>query len=133
MFYFVLGNLSPKYRSKLSAIQLVAIAKQKDLSLYGMDAVLQPFVEHIKRLVRNCMYIGLLSDVYLIMCHTNKENGCDFIVDGRTEKIYGTLAAISADNLGSLALGGFKESCSSFRCCRHCMATQETAKSKVKL
>ena len=25
--------------------------------------------------------------------------------------LFGTLAAISADNLGSLALGGFKESC----------------------
>ena len=46
---------------------------------------------------------------------------------------YGTLATVSADNLGSLALGGFKESCSSLRCCRHCMATQDTARSKVRV
>ena len=38
---------------------------------------------------------------------------------------------LSPDNLGSLALGGFKESCSSFRLCRQCMATSDTAKSKV--
>lgn len=48
------------------------------------------------------------------------------------EKFYGTLAVVSADNLGSLALGGFKESCTAYRCCRHCMATQETAKTQVK-
>ena len=45
--------------------------------------------------------------------------------------MYGTISVISADNLGSLALGGFKESCSANRCCRHCMATQDTAKTKV--
>lgn len=44
---------------------------------------------------------------------------------------YGTIAAISADNLGSLALGGFKESCSAYRCCRHCLATRETFKTQV--
>lgn len=34
------------------------------------------------------------------------------------------------DNLGSLELGGFKESCgSAYRTCRHCMATQATARS----
>lgn len=63
MFYFVLGNMSPKYRSKLSAIQLVAIAKQKDLSLYGMDAVMQPFVKDIKNLVSN--YMTLYNDIII--------------------------------------------------------------------
>lgn len=45
--------------------------------------------------------------------------------------MFGTIAAISADNLGSLALGGFKESSSAYRLCRHCMATREESKSKV--
>lgn len=54
-----------------------------------------------------------------------------FEINGKMEKFYGTLAVISADNLGSL--GGFKESCSAYRCCRHCMATQETARTLVKL
>ncbi len=54
-----------------------------------------------------------------------------FEIEGKETKIYGTLSVVSADNLGSLALGGFKESCMAYRCCRHCMATQETARTKV--
>lgn len=38
---------------------------------------------------------------------------------------------MTGDNLGSLAIGGFKESCSALHCCRQCMATQETARSEV--
>ena len=55
--------MQPKYRSKLSTIQLVAIVKHKHLSMYGMDAVLRPFVDDIKKLVSVnldgilCMYI----------------------------------------------------------------------------
>lgn len=39
--------------------------------------------------------------------------------------MFGTITAISADNIGSLLLGGFKESCSALKLCRHCMATKE--------
>lgn len=38
------------------------------------------------------------------------------------------MAAVSADNLGSLALGGFKESNSAYRFCRQCLATREDSK-----
>ena len=51
IFYFTLGNVQPKYRSKLSTIQLVAVVKHKHLSMYGMDAVLRPFVNDMKKLV----------------------------------------------------------------------------------
>ena len=44
---------------------------------------------------------------------------------------YGSLALVSADNLGSLALGGFKESCTAVRMCHHCMATKENFKKHV--
>ena len=46
-FYFTLGNLSPKYRSKLSNIYLLALVKSTFISTYGMDAVLQPFIDMI--------------------------------------------------------------------------------------
>ena len=39
--------------SKLSAIQLVAIVKTTVLAIYGMDAVLQPFVNDLMKLVGN--------------------------------------------------------------------------------
>ena len=40
------------------------------------------------------------------------------MVEGRPKVYPGTLGIVSADNLGSLALGGFKESCSANRMCR---------------
>ena len=62
IFYFTLGNLPPKYRSKLSSIYLVAIAKQKYVTKYGMDAILQLFVQDMKKLV------SLLNvDLYIII------------------------------------------------------------------
>jgi len=50
-FYFTLGNLSPLYRSRLSSIQLVALVKASFISEYGMDAVLAPFINDVKKLV----------------------------------------------------------------------------------
>ena len=50
-FYFTLGSISPKYRSQLSAIQLVALVKSSFISTYGMDEILKPFVKDVKKLV----------------------------------------------------------------------------------
>ena len=55
------------------------------------------------------------------------------LIRGAAKIIYGTIAIISADNLGSLALGGFKESCSSLRMCRHCMATKDESQHQVRI
>ena len=55
----------------------------------------------------------------------------EFQVDGIPRIFHGTVAAVSADNLGALALGGFKESCSAYRCCRQCLATHATAATKI--
>ena len=51
MFYFTLGNINPKMRSKLRSIQLLAICKQKLIKQYGMNKILKPFVDDIKTLV----------------------------------------------------------------------------------
>ena len=50
-FYFTLGNLSPKFRSRLSSIQLVALVKSSFITEYGMDAIIRPFVDDMKKLV----------------------------------------------------------------------------------
>ena len=55
-FYFSLGNISPKYRSRVASIQLLGLVKSTYISEYGMDAVLKPIVEDIKKLV--CLYIN---------------------------------------------------------------------------
>ena len=54
MFYFTIGNMSPKYRSQLCNIQLVAVAKSNMISKYGMDEILKPFIADVKKLVCFC-------------------------------------------------------------------------------
>ena len=50
-FYYVLGNISPKYRSRLSLIQLVALVKTKHIKEHSMNVILEPIVADIKKLV----------------------------------------------------------------------------------
>ena len=125
MFYFTIGNMSPKYRSQLCNIQLVAIAKSTMISQYGMDEILKPFVNDLKKLV--CWYTYICNCIIFII----QEKGVEFCVNGRQKTLYGTLAVVSADNLGSLLLGGFKESCTALRMCRYCMATKEESNTQV--
>ncbi len=54
IFYFTLGNIPPSARSKLSSINLLAITKEKHLKKYGMDTILKPIVNDLKRLVSIC-------------------------------------------------------------------------------
>ena len=50
MFYYLLGNLQPKYRSQLKAIQLVAVANSSVVDDIGIDAVLKPLIDDMKKL-----------------------------------------------------------------------------------
>jgi len=59
-FYFTLGNLSPKYRSQLTSVYLVALVKSSFISAYGIDEVLRPFVNDVKKLV-NLTVLTILS------------------------------------------------------------------------
>lgn len=56
----MLGNL-PTFRSRFSAIHLVAMVKRSVLSEYGMDPMLRPFVDDLKKLVS--MYNLVFSEV----------------------------------------------------------------------
>ena len=51
IFYFLLGNLHPKYRSRLKSIQLLALCKTSYIKKYSLHAVLSPIVNDIKKLV----------------------------------------------------------------------------------
>lgn len=101
--FFTLCNIRPQYRSNLNAINLIAVAKHKDICAYGLDTYLSPFVDDLKTLY----------------CDGIKIN-----IGGIEHKFYGGLLAFLADNLAAHALGGFKESMSfSLRICRSCMVT----------
>ena len=69
---------------------------------------------------------------YLMFILLAQEQGVEFIIHGVPKMMYGgTLAIVSGDNLGSLALGGFKESCSALKICRHCVATKDESQKQV--
>lgn len=46
-------------------------------------------------------------------------------------KLRGSLVSLSADNLGSHFIGGFKGSCTASRPCRHCMVEYADMKNQV--
>lgn len=48
IFYYILGNISPRYRSQLKAIQLLAIAKSSVVIKYGPDTILESFMGDLK-------------------------------------------------------------------------------------
>lgn len=78
MFYWMLLNVHPAYRSTLHSIQLLAVAKSTDIRTYGIDAVLTPLiadmktpagevneasVTHVMIKCVTCIIIGYISDV----------------------------------------------------------------------
>ena len=101
--FFTLSNIRPQYRSTLKAINLIAVAKYKDICTYGINKYLSPFVDDLKTLY----------------C-----DGISVSIGGNECKFYGGLVAFLADNLAAHAVGGFKESMSfALRICRSCMIT----------
>jgi hypothetical protein len=111
-FYYVVGNIEPRYRSALRVIQLVTLVKSKLVDEYGVDEILKPFVESILKL----------------------EQGVSFTV-GRKEEtmtLFGALAVVCADNLAAHLLAGYKSLHRAFRRCRFCMATKDDMTAKVR-
>ena len=66
MFYFLLGNIRPAFRSQLKAIQLVAIANTSVVEMNGIDAILEPLIDDIKLLEK----VNDIDTVYCIHVHT---------------------------------------------------------------
>ena len=50
LFYFLLGNINPKYRSNLHVIQLVAVVETQILQKHSIHKILEPFMLDIKAL-----------------------------------------------------------------------------------
>ena len=58
-----------------------------------------------------------------------QESGYTFNIGGEPRKKWGTVCLVSADNLASNALGGFKGGSTANRGCRQCLATINELKS----
>lgn len=54
VFYYILGNIRPVFRSTLQAMQIVAVARADDVHTYGYNNLLKPFVEQMKLLAQVC-------------------------------------------------------------------------------
>lgn len=60
-----------------------------------------------------------------------KETGVTLNINGEMCNFQGTITVVSADNPASAYMGGFKQSATAFRFCRHCMGTKEEIESQV--
>ncbi|KAF3845425.1 hypothetical protein F7725_008588 [Dissostichus mawsoni] len=100
--YWVLANVSPKYRSALHAIQLAILVKVTDLRKYGYAAVLAPLLHDVRILEEDGVFIERVG-----------------------QNVKGTIFCVSADNLAAHGLSGFVESFKAGYLCRFCMATRE--------
>ncbi|XP_058961485.1 uncharacterized protein [Pocillopora verrucosa] len=109
-FYFNLGNLSPEYRSVINSIQLIALCRVPLIKKYGMNRILQPFMQDLHQL--------------------EADRGVTFWIDEQERTFSGSIGPYSSDNLGAHSLGGFQESFSGLRICRICMATREDTNTK---
>ncbi|XP_035994917.1 uncharacterized protein LOC118563700 [Fundulus heteroclitus] len=99
LIYYTLGNISPKYRSRLAAIRLLAMVKSKDLSHCGIDSIF----ERIKH--------DLIS-----LC-----DGVQVVTASGERTIYGALVSVCGDTLAQLEVAGFKEGVGfAYSKCRHC-------------
>ena len=111
-FFWTLLNIPPKYRSKLSCIQLAAVAKSRDCKQFGLKALLSDFIGGLKLLY---------------------EQGIDVVDDyGSVVCLKGGLVAFSGDTLASNYIGGFKEGVGfAHKLCRTCEVTSQESRSVV--
>ena len=68
-----------------------------------------------------------------LFCFSNvlQDDGYEFIIQKVPQRFRGTIGYCSGDNLGSQALGGFKEGSRAHRPCRDCMGNTEEIKINV--
>ncbi|XP_022616414.1 uncharacterized protein LOC111232973 isoform X2 [Seriola dumerili] len=101
IFYYTLGNIDPKFRSKPSAIGPLAIANVNDIDKCGFNVILQEICKDLKLL-----YNGV------------KIQTCNREID-----LFGAVISVCSYTLGQHELTGFKEGVD-FPC-KHCECTLE--------
>ena len=58
VFYYTLGNIDPLYRSQLKCIQIVSIAKRPVIKKYGINVILQAFMNDLSQLEQVCRLLS---------------------------------------------------------------------------
>ena len=49
-FYYTLGNIGPQFWSRIHTIQLLQLVPYHAVAEFGIDAVLEPIVEDLRKL-----------------------------------------------------------------------------------
>ncbi len=110
MFYYSLANIPPQFRSKLSSIQLIAIAKSRDIRKFGVKTLLRDF-------------LNTLNDM--------QQKGIEIEINGSKQTVYGALVMVPCDTLAAQWLEGFKEGVAfAVKPCRTCEVTKVDLKRK---
>ncbi|XP_056439497.1 uncharacterized protein LOC130376301 isoform X1 [Gadus chalcogrammus] len=104
--YFTLRNLPPHLNSSLMNIHLISLFHSQDAKKYGLNKILKPFIDDVKKL-----------EVYGMEVSFTKEH------------LYGTISQITGDNLGLNGILGYVESFSATYYCRFCVTDKATAQS----
>ena len=79
--YYQLGNVEQKHLSALRSVHVACIVKTMHVKKYGLQKVLANFMADIRQL---------------------ESQGIEIMICGRTYRLYGSLATVSADNLHDL-------------------------------
>ena len=99
LIYYTLGNINPKFRSRLAAIRLLAMVKSKDLSHCGIDKIFERI---------NCDLTELHDGVQIVTANGERT-------------IYGALMSVCGDTLAQHEVAGFKIGVGfAYSKCRHC-------------
>ena len=65
-FYFLLGNLHPKHPASLWSIQPLALVKYSIVSTYGINRIMEPIVEDVKKLEAVSYYYLFQTDCEIL-------------------------------------------------------------------
>lgn len=104
IFYWNLLNLPPECRFKLQATQLLAVASSKHVRKFGVEKLLENFIQSLQELF----------------------NGKSFNIMGQQVIYHGVLYYAMGDTPAAQFLGGFKEGVGlAIKPCRTCEVTRE--------
>ncbi|XP_052131088.1 uncharacterized protein LOC127751490 [Frankliniella occidentalis] len=103
-FYWTLGNIHPKFRSTIKAIQLYAIVKSTDLKKYGYAPIMDNLIKAI----------NVLSST-----------GVSFNLNTQKRLFHGFLECSLGDYPAQAALSGFKMAVTAGKPCRECYVSNE--------
>ena len=102
VFYWSLINISPEFRFRIHATQLLAIAKTSYLKKFGLKSILSDFINSMQNLV----------------------TGVELEIGSDMKTVFGALYCVLGDTLAAQLIGGFKEGVGlAEKPCRTCEVT----------